>query len=106
MTGENLFWAYWYYQLPNYLLGALFWTCLGRFLLSLFILPNSTNYIWRWFYRLTDPVIAGVGYITPRYVLPLFMPLVAAFWLTIARVLLFFILTMAGLGPTVGAAGG
>ena len=28
--------------------------------------PDSTNYIWRWFRRLTDPFLAPDAFITPR----------------------------------------
>lgn len=106
MESENLFWAYWYYQLPNYILGALFWTCIGRFLLGFFVPPQSSNYIWRGFRFLTDPVLRAASWITPSYVLPFFMPLVAAFWLGFLRVVLLVILTAADLAPRLTPATG
>jgi YggT family protein len=106
MESENLFWAYWYYQIPNYVLGVLFWTCLGRFLLGLFVPPHSTNYIWRWFRRLTDPVLVATDWITPHYILPFFMPLVAAFWLGFLRLVLLVALTALDLAPKLAPAVG
>lgn len=99
MDSVNLFWAYWYYQIPNYVLGALFWTCMGRFLLSIFVPPQSTNYIWRGFCWLTDPVLRAVSLITPGYVLRFFLPLAAMFWLGFLRVVLLVALTAADLAP-------
>jgi len=39
--------TYWYFHLPNFVLAALMYTLLGRALLSLFLDPDSSNYIWR-----------------------------------------------------------
>ena len=36
------------------------YTLLGRVLLGLIVEPDSTNYIWRFFCRITDPFIAAV----------------------------------------------
>ena len=106
MESDNLFWAFWYYQLPNYILGALFWTCIGRFLLSIFVPPESTNYIWRWFCRLTDPVLRATRWVTPIYVMFFFMPLAAAFWLSFLRLVLLLVMTAAGIAPKLGPAVG
>ena len=52
------FLPYWYYHLPNFVLAALMYTLLGRVILGLFLDHDSPNYIWRFFCRITDPVIA------------------------------------------------
>jgi hypothetical protein len=52
--------AHWYYFLPQYALAVLMWTMAGRFLLGMFAPPDWDNYVWRFFRRLTDPVIAVV----------------------------------------------
>lgn len=106
MDEPNLFWGYWYYQLPNYALSALFWTCLGRFLLGLFVPPNSTNYIWRGFRLLTDWAIDLVRPITPAFVLDGFLPLVAGFWILVARFLFYVLMQAAGLVPPVATLAG
>jgi len=56
----------WYFHLPNFILAALMYTLLGRALLGLMVQPESTNYIWRAFCRLTDPVVAIVAFVTPK----------------------------------------
>jgi uncharacterized protein YggT (Ycf19 family) len=106
MAEPNLFWAYWYYQLPNYALSALFWTCLARFVLGLFLPPNSTNYIWRAFRFLTDWAVRLVRPITPGFVVEGFLPLVAGFWIMVARFLFYVAMQMAGLVPPIGALAG
>jgi uncharacterized protein YggT (Ycf19 family) len=62
--------GYWYYHLPNFLLAALMYTLLGRVLLSLFVEPDSSNYIWRFFCRITDPFVALVAAVTPKAAAP------------------------------------
>ncbi|MBM3489506.1 MAG: YggT family protein [Alphaproteobacteria bacterium] len=65
MTPDNIWWDYWYLHLPNFALSAVMYTMLGRFLLG-FVLPaDSSNYIWRWFCRLTEPFLRAVAFITP-----------------------------------------
>lgn len=100
MSG-NPFWDYWYFQVPNYILAALTYTLLGRFLLSFFVPPDSSNYIWRFFRLLTDPILRVVAVITPRFMVDLFLPLVAAFWITLIRILFWLALFLAGVAPKV-----
>jgi YggT family protein len=103
MTG-NPFWSFWYFHIPNYLAAAVMYTLLGRFLLSLFLPPDSPNYIFRFFRRLTDWAVAATRAVTPGYIHALFLPLVAAFWLFVLRHGYFVVLARSGL--TAGAAGG
>ena len=100
----HLFWDYWYFHIPNSVLATLVYTMLARFGLSFFVPRDWNNYIWRFFLRLTDPVLYIVSWITPSYVHGVFMPLFAMFWLTILRVGLWVALNAAGLGPTTGLA--
>jgi uncharacterized protein YggT (Ycf19 family) len=72
----------------DYLFSALIWTLAGRFLLGLFVPPDWDNYIWRFFRRATDPVLAVVQRVTPGFMVDAFMPLVAVWWLFVARVLI------------------
>lgn len=96
---ENPFWQYWYFHLPNYILAVLLYTLLGRFLLGFMMPPESTNYIWRFFRRLTDPVLVAADFITPRFISPFFLPLIGAFWLLILRHALFLALYAVGASP-------
>ncbi len=78
------------FEVFNYVLALLFWTMLGRTVLGFFVQPESTNYIWRFFRRLTDPIIVRVLPITPGFLPPGFYPLYAGFYLMLARFLLLF----------------
>ncbi|MSO89130.1 MAG: YggT family protein [Rhodospirillaceae bacterium] len=99
MAGQDIWWSYWYFHLPNYALSVLFYTMFGRFALGLLLPPDSPNYIYRWFRRLTDWVVAPVAFVTPRALHgPLLAP-VAAFWIMGARVTLFAVLYAAELLP-------
>ena len=105
MDGTNIWWDYWYFHLPNYALSVLFYTMFGRFLLGLFLPPNTTNYIYRWFCRLTDWFIRPVALITPHAMPSALLPPIAAFWVVIVRVLFFLLMFYAGLTPRVAPAG-
>jgi hypothetical protein len=100
MTASQL--TFW---ILNYALAAVVWSCVGRFMLSWFV-PSLQpgNYIWRGFVFVTEWAVRAAAWITPSYVRPVFLPLVAAFWLYwFARPLLF--VTFVQLGLTPGLAG-
>jgi uncharacterized protein YggT (Ycf19 family) len=71
----------------DYLFAALIYTMIGRFILGLFVPANWQNYIWQFFRRVTDPVLALVERITPSFMIEPLLPLVAVWWLLVARVL-------------------
>jgi hypothetical protein len=89
------------FSVLNYMLAAVVWSCVGRFLLSWFVPAiQPGNYIWRGFVLVTEWAVRGFGAITPSYVAPIFLPLVAAFWLYWgARPLLFAAFIQLGLAP-------
>ena len=103
---SNPFWQYWYFHLPNYILAALMYTLIGRFLLGLFVPPDWDNYIWRFFRLVTDPVLAVVARITPRFMLDPLMPLVAVFWIVLLRLAYWVLLTRLELAPPLGVVAG
>jgi hypothetical protein len=96
------FLTYWYYHLPNFLLAALMYTLLGRALLGLIVQPDSSNYIWRFFCRITDPVVAAVALVTPKAAAPVIVWLFGVVWLFWLRVLLLIVFLVLGLLPKVG----
>ena len=100
MAETNIWWDYWYFHLPNYALAVVLYTLFGRFVLSFIVAPDSPNYIWRWFRRITDPVLLVVAWITPRAVNARYLPLVAAFWIALLRLAFFLVLARLGLAPT------
>jgi YggT family protein len=105
MAGESFWWSYWYFHFPNYAFSVLFWTLIGRFMFGLFLPPDSPNYIYRWFRRLTDWLMPPVLAITHPIMPPWTLALVAAFWVAMARVAFFMMMYAAGLTPRVPGAG-
>ena len=95
------FFGHWYYTVPNYLLAALMYSLLARFLLALFLAPDSKNYIFRFIVRITDPVLKLFGFLTPRAVPPLLLVLFSVVWLLMLRFALFLAVASAGLAPEV-----
>ena len=106
MQGGDIWWNYWYFHLGNYTLAALMYTMIGRFMLGMILPHESPNYIWRWFRRLTDPVMVPIVFITPAYIAFKYLPLVAAYWLAIARVGYYLLIYSLGLAPSLNPGGG
>ncbi|MFN0041918.1 MAG: YggT family protein [Alphaproteobacteria bacterium] len=97
--------VYWLFHIPNYLLSAVIYSLLGRFLLG-FILPvNSANYIYRWFVLLTEPFVRATAFITPRFVAARFLPIAAMFWLMMSRLAFFGAMYDLGLVPQIQTGG-
>jgi len=88
----------------NYGLAMIAWTCIGRFMLSAFVAEGSRNYIWRAFVAISAPAIACARAISPSAIPFGFLPVVAAFWLFMLRVVLFIVLFHAGLVPRISGA--
>jgi hypothetical protein len=91
--------ALWYYHLPNFILAALMYTLIGRVLLGLIVQPDSSNYIWRFFCRLTDPVIAVFAVVTPKATAPVVLWLFSVVWLFWLRVALLYVFLLLGAIP-------
>jgi YggT family protein len=97
----NTLLSYWYFHLPNFVLAALMYTLLGRAILGLMIDPGSTNYIWRFFCRITDPVVAAVAMVTPKAAAPVVVWLFGVVWLFWLRVLMLYLFLVLGAVPRV-----
>ena len=93
--------TYWYFHLPNFVLAALMYTLLGRVLLGLFVEPDSPNYIWRFFCRITDPVVALVALVTPKAAAPVVIWLFGFVWLFWLRVGLLYLFLLLGAVPRI-----
>lgn len=96
--------SYWYFHLPNFILAALMYTLLGRALLGVIVGPDSTNYIWRFFCRITDPVVAAVTVVTPKAAAPVVVWLFGVVWLFWLRVGLLYVFLLLGAVPPAGGA--
>jgi YggT family protein len=92
---------FWYFHLPNFLLAALMYTLLGRALLGAIVQPASDNYIWRFFCRITDPVVAVFAVVTPKATAPVVLWLFGVVWLFWLRVGLLYVFLLLGAVPRV-----
>ena len=91
--------TYWYFHLPNFILAALMYTLLGRAVLGLVVGPDSTNYIWRFFCRITDPFVMLIGVVTPKATAPVVLWLFGVVWLFWLRVGLLYLFLLLGAVP-------
>jgi YggT family protein len=78
------------------------YTMLGRVLLGLFFDADSTNYIWRFFCRLTDPFVALISPVTPKAAAPVVVWLFGFVWLFWLRVGLLYLFLYLGAIPKAG----
>ena len=99
MAGQDIWWSYWYFHIPNYALSLVFYCLWGRFLLSLFLPPDSPNYIYRSFRWLTNWIYRPAAFVTPSAMPAVAIAPIAAFWVAALRVLLFMVLYQFGLTP-------
>jgi hypothetical protein len=102
VDASNPILSLWYFHLPNFILAALMYTLLGRALLGLIVQPDSSNYIWRFFCRLTDPVVAVVMFVTPKTTAAVVVWLFGVVWLFWLRVLLLYVFLFMGVLPRAG----
>lgn len=96
MTSANPLLASWLFLAPNFILAVLMYTLVGRVLLGLFVPPDSPNYIWRFFCRITDPVVAAVAVVTPKAAMPVVIWLFGVVWLFWLRVGLLYLFLFIG----------
>lgn len=95
VAGHLPFW------IVNYTLALVAWACLGRFMMSAFIAPDSPNYIWRGFRLLTDWAVWAARRAVPSYVGVLWLPLIAACWLFGLRLVVGILMISAGMAPRI-----
>jgi uncharacterized protein YggT (Ycf19 family) len=93
--------AFWLYQLPNLAIAAMMYTLIGRFLMSLVFPPYSDKVIWRVFCQITDPVLNTFRLITPAVVHERILYLFVFIWLFVFRILLYIVMRMYGLAPSI-----
>lgn len=86
----------WAFIVPNFILAALMYTLLGRFLLAIVFREDSDKTIWRVFKTITSPFVASTRVITPLMVPDRLVVLFSAIWVLLARIGLFFTFLAAG----------
>jgi hypothetical protein len=101
VTASQSLLSFWYFHLPNFILAALMYTLLGRAMLALLVEPDSKNYIWRFFCRITDPIVGAVAIVTPKAVAPVILWLFAFVWLFWIRVTFYMSFAALGLAPRI-----
>ena len=75
----------------DYVLGALMWTLVGRFGMSLFLQDNSDFFFMRIFVRVTQPLLNICRPITPGFLIERMRPLYVAWFIFMFR---FYILPL------------
>lgn len=104
MPVSDFVFGYLPFWIINYALAIVMWSCVGRFVLSFLLVRLSPAfYINRAFVWLTDWWVGFVRYGTPSFVHPVFLPLIAAFWMVYLRIATFALMYAAGLTPSIGA---
>jgi hypothetical protein len=105
-AGNAFILGYLPFWITNYILALLAWACIGRFMMSAFIKPDSPNYIWRGFRFLTAVPVGVARALVPSYVTAMWLPLVACCWLFALRWLIGLSFIGAGLAPRLAPAAG
>lgn len=100
MTPTQSLFAHWYFHLPNLILTVLMYALIGRYILSLFLPADAV--VVRIFSGVTNPLVRGVGAITPRVVPAGGVIVFGIVWLFAARIALFLGLVLMGFRPRLG----
>jgi hypothetical protein len=102
MTPSASYLAHWYYHVPDVILVMLIYLLVARLVLGVMPGASGGGLILRALDRITDPVLAGVGAITPRIVPPPLVVLCAVAWLMAVRLALFIAVTARGIRLALG----
>jgi hypothetical protein len=94
--------ANWHFQLPNLTLVAMIYLLVLRGLAMLLLGSARTHTLVHALNRITDPVIDSIAVITPRAVPWGLVVVFAIVWLSVARALLYFGFSAAGLRIALG----
>jgi hypothetical protein len=97
---DALFKEFWYYYLVYYFVYWLVALLLARFVLSLFVRPDSLNVAWRVLVIVTDPPMRLTAPLTPAALSGIALPLVTTFWLAILVLAYWLLLHQFGLAPS------
>ena len=73
----------------DYLMGAIMWTLIGRFGMSIFLQDNSDFFFMRVFVKFTQPIINLCAPITPSFLIERLKPLYVAWFFFMIRFYVF-----------------
>ena len=69
-----------YILIIDYILGLIMWTLIGRSAMNLFQREDSEFFFMKIFVKLTNPIINLFKFITPSFLIPIFVPLYVAWF--------------------------
>ena len=74
-----------YILVIDYILGLIMWTLIGRSAMNLFQREDSEFFFMKIFVKLTNPIINLFKFITPSFLIPIFVPLYVAWFFYLFR---------------------
>ena len=74
-----------YILVIDYILGLIMWTLIGRSAMNLFQREASEFFFMKIFVKLTNPIINLFKFITPSFLIPIFIPLYVAWFFYLFR---------------------
>ena len=69
----------------DYVLGIIMWTLIGRSAMNIFQREDSNFFFMKAFVKLTNPILKVFRFITPSFIIPLFIPLYVAWFFYMFR---------------------
>ena len=69
----------------DYIFGIIMWTLIGRSAMNLFQREDSNFFFMKAFVKLTNPIIKLFKFITPSFIIPIFVPLYVAWFFYMFR---------------------
>ena len=71
--------------LIDYVMGVIMWTLIGRVAMNIFQREDSNFFFMKAFVKFTNPIIKIFRFITPSFIIPLFVPLYVAWFFYMFR---------------------
>ena len=71
--------------LIDYAMGMIMWTLIGRVAMNIFQREDSNFFFMKAFVKFTNPIIKLFKFITPSFIIPLFVPLYVAWFFYMFR---------------------
>ena len=69
----------------DYILGIIMWTLIGRSAMNIFQREDSNFFFMKAFVKITNPIIKLFRFITPSFIIPIFIPLYVAWFFYMFR---------------------
>ena len=69
----------------DYVLGIIMWTLIGRSAMNIFQREDSNFFFMKAFVKITNPIIKLFRFITPSFIIPIFIPLYVAWFFYMFR---------------------